>query len=118
MYMGTWCVGTARPQSRFLFRALSMRSSWLCLELVVGAQTWLVAMQPPLLSFGGCSRLLRGLTTASLLWDTLTMHQRACMDICTLFGGLFPTVDSNTFPLPWQLIAPKKKWSNVLYSML
>ena len=30
------------------------------------------------------------------------------MNICTLLGGLFPTVDSNTFPLPWQLIAPKK----------
>ena len=31
------------------------------------------------------------------------------MNICMLLEGLFPTVDSNTFPFPWQLIAPKKK---------
>jgi hypothetical protein len=29
------------------------------------------------------------------------------MNICMLFGGLFPTVDNNTFPLPLQLIASK-----------
>ena len=37
------------------------------------------------------------------------------MNACMLLGNIFSIVDSNTLPLPWQLIAPKKA---VKYSLL
>ncbi len=40
------------------------------------------------------------------------------MNVCTLFWSLFPTVDSNTFPLHWQLIAPKKAVKCSLFSAM
>ena len=57
MYMGTWHVAVAsalRGLNLISFSGLfpRIRSSWLCLELTIGARTWLVAMQPPLLSIG------------------------------------------------------------------
>jgi len=40
------------------------------------------------------------------------------MNICMLWGGLFSTVDSNTLPLPWQLIAPKKAVKSSLFNVI
>jgi hypothetical protein len=39
------------------------------------------------------------------------------MNIFSLFEGLVPTPNGNTFPLPWQPIAHQKKQSNTCYSI-
>jgi hypothetical protein len=68
---------------------------------------WPVAVHSPPHPIGGCSRLPQGLPISAIM-DPWGMCQRACMNICTLFWGLVHTPNGNTFPLPWQLVAPQK----------
>ena len=40
------------------------------------------------------------------------------MNICMLFWDLVPTPNGNTYPLSWQLIAPKKAAKCSLFSAM
>jgi hypothetical protein len=75
-------------------------------------------MQPPCRQLGVAVGYYRASSLPLFSMGYIDHASEGMHEYLYTLGGLFSTVDSNTLPLPWQLIAPKKAVKSSLFNVI